>query len=153
VDKVASYSGDAATLTREDVEAVMSTTAATSVFDFLDAVGGRDCRTALRLLADLLGEGEQLLGVHAMSLRHVRNLLSVRSLLDRGMPLAAIAEELGMREWQTRNLVRQAGRFEQEDLVRALTEAAETERRMKTSQDPRLAFERWLVSICGSGAG
>lgn len=152
VEKVCAYSGDATTLTRDDIEAVMSTTAPTSVFDFLDAVGARDCRTALRVLSDLLEEGEQLLGVHAMTLRHVRNLLSVRSLVDRGMTVQGIEPELGMQRWQARNLVRQAGRFELSELTRALVAAAEAERKMKTSQEPRLVFERWLVSVCGSGS-
>lgn len=151
IEKVIAFVGDNATLSREDVEQVMSTTAPTSIFDFLDAVGGRDCRGSLRLLADLLGEGESLFGVHAMSVRHVRNLLSIRAILDRpdgSRSPEALAREVGLIPWQARNLIRQAERFTSRELVDALRGAADTEARMKSSSEGRLAFERWLISVC-----
>ncbi len=149
IAKVCSFVGDVETISKEDIESVMSTTAPTSIFDFLDALGFRDCRGALRMLASLLGEGESLLGIHAMSLRHVRNLLSARSLLDRGSSTRDVSSLLGLQEWQGRNLVRQADRFEAGELMDALRAAAGAEEKMKTSQEARLAFERWLVGVCG----
>jgi DNA polymerase-3 subunit delta len=152
IDKVIAFSGDRQVLSRDDVEQVMSTTAPTSIFDFLDALGSRECRDALRLLAALLADGESVHGVHAMSLRHVRNLLSVRALQGRPgetMSSSAIAAQMGVQEWQTRNLIRQAGRFSTGELVDGLRSAAAGEADMKTSRDPRLVFERWVVSLCG----
>jgi DNA polymerase-3 subunit delta len=152
IDKVIAFTGDRQTLSRDDVEEVMSTTAPTSIFDFLDALGSRECRDALRLLASLVAEGESIHGIHAMSLRHVRNLLGVRALRDRGdqpAGAAAIAAQMGMMEWQARNLIRQADRFAAGELVDALRMAAAGEAEMKTSREPRLVFERWIVSVCG----
>ena len=76
------FSGEERTLSRHEVEQVMSTTAPTSIFDFVDAFGSRDVRLALRLLADLLAEGVSIFGVHAMSVRHTRNLMSTRALRE-----------------------------------------------------------------------
>lgn len=152
IDKVIAFTGEEATLSRQDVEQVMSTTAPTSIFDFLDAIGGRDCRGALQLLADLLGEGESIHGVHAMTVRHVRNLISIRAVLDRPDSVRspdAIAKQVGLIPWQARNLVRQADRFSAGELVDALRGCAVTDEQMKTSRDARLAFERWLISVCG----
>jgi len=151
IEKVIAFVGDRTTLSREDVEQVMSTTAPTSIFDFLDAVGGRDCRVSLRLLSDLLGEGESIFGIHAMSVRHVRNLLSIRAILDRPDGIRSpdgLAREVGLIPWQARNLIRQAERFSTSELVDALRGAAASEARMKSSSDGRLAFERWLISVC-----
>ena len=87
-----------------------------------------------------------------MLLRHVRQLLQVRSLLDRPdapRTQEAVAGSVGVSPWQARNLMRQAGRFTAAELVQALRAAAEGEAQMKTSRDPRLVLERWLVSVCG----
>jgi len=152
IEKVISFTGDEITLSRDEIEQVMSTTAPTSVFDFLDALGSRDCRDAMRVLAALLDEGESVHGVHAMSVRHVRNLLSARALLERdeeGSATALISREVGVREWQARNLVTQARRFDSAELVDALLSAAESEAKMKTSRDPRLVFEIWVLGVCG----
>lgn len=153
VEKVVAFAGERTKLTRADVEAVVEETAAPSVFEMLDAMGSRDCRTALRLLAAMLDAGEELPKVQALAVRHVRSLLSVVSMTERGMQEAAMASELRLAPWQVRNLVRQAKRFDERDLSVSLREAAKAEARMKTSQgDPRLVFERWLLATCGGRA-
>jgi DNA polymerase III subunit delta len=152
IEKVISFTGDETTLSRDEIEQVMSTTAPTSIFDFLDALGSRDCRDAMRVLTALLDEGESVHGVHAMSVRHIRNLLSARALLERddeGSSTALISREVGVREWQARNLMVQARRFDAVELVDALLSAAESEAKMKTSRDPRLVFEIWVLEVCG----
>jgi len=151
IDKVVAFTGDEGTLSRTEIEQVMSTTAPTSVFDFTDALGGRDTRTALRRLAALLDEGESIYGIHALSVRHIRNLLSVSALSSRGERGAALGEimrEVGVRDWQARTLLRQADRFTPTELVDALRGAAQAEAEMKTSRESRLAFERWIIAVC-----
>ena len=152
IEKVISFTGAEITISRHEIEQVMSTTAPTSIFDFLDALGSRDCREAMRILSALLDEGESVHGVHAMSVRHVRSLLSARALLDRDEPgsqTALISREIGVREWQARNLATQARRFDAAELVDALLSAAEGEGKMKTSRDPRLVLEIWVLEVCG----
>jgi DNA polymerase-3 subunit delta len=152
IQKVVAFTGEETTLSRDEIEAVMSTTAPTSIFDFLDALGGRDCRRALRLLADLLGEGESIYGVEAMTARHVRSLISVRVLSARedGAEQSDIAREIAAAPWQVKNYTRQADRFSEGELVDALRNLAQADREMKTSREPRLVFERWIVDTCGS---
>jgi len=150
MDKVVAYAGDRVELTRADVEQVVSVTAATSVFDFTGSLGDRDCARALRLLNDLVEDGESVYGIHAMALRYVRDLLSARALLNRGEgSVAEIARALSRPDWQVKALPRQAQNFSAEDLVGFLRLAAETEAKMKTSRDERLAFECWVVRVCG----
>ena len=54
-------------------------------------------------------QGESVLGLHAMAVRHVRSLLAARALLDRGVHAGAIGRELGMPDWQAQKLA-QSGR-------------------------------------------
>jgi DNA polymerase-3 subunit delta len=150
VDKTVSYVGDRADITLADVEEVASTTAKTSVFELGTALGNRDCSTALRLLNRLLGDGESVYGLHALALRQLRDLLSARALIDRGQGSQdELARALGRPSWQMRNLAGQARRFSAGELVALLQAAAASEAEMKTSRDPRLAFERWIVKVCG----
>jgi len=152
MDKIIAFTGERNTLSRADVEEVMSTTAPASVFDMLDAIGSRDCKGALRVLADLVGGGESVFGAHAMALRHVRHLLQTRALLDRrdyARSQEAVAKAIGVSPWQAKNIMRQAQRFTTAELVQALRLAAAGEAQMKTSRDPRLVFERWLITVCG----
>jgi len=149
VDKIVAYAGERTTLDRDDVQSVVAGAAPTSVFDLLNAMGARDCAAALAALDGLLADGEQLTGVHAMAVRHLRMLISTRALLDRGATSAAIMRELKLQDWQARNAIRQAGRFEPIELTRALRDAAETDANLKSGQgEPRVLFEMWLVGVC-----
>lgn len=153
IAKVIAFTGERVTLSRDDIEQVMTTAAPTSIFEFLDAIGGRKCGEALALLNRLLFAGESIYGIHAMSVRHIRQLISVLAFMNRPDGLsspAAVARGVGagMREWQARNLIGQAKRFHVSELVDALRLAAAAEADMKTSRDPRLIYERWLMGVC-----
>ncbi len=151
VDKVIAFAGDARTLSRDDIEEVMSSTAATSVFEFLDALGSRDPRSTLRCATDLLSSGQTEAYIHVMAARRLRELVTAEALLARGEHgTFALAKALHKQEWQVRDLPRQAGRFAPGELVDALRDAATAEADMKTSRDSRLVLERWLLSVCGA---
>ena len=150
VDKAVAFTGDKATLSREDIEQVVSTTATASVFELNSALANRDCARALRLVDRLLGDGESIFGLHALALRQVRDLITARALIDRGeSSTSALAKALGRPDWQIKNLPRQAAAFTSEELVDILRSAAVGEAEMKTSRDARLVFERWIVKVCG----
>lgn len=149
LDKIVAYAGDRVGLTRADVIEVVSHTAETSVFEFTEALANRDAAGSLRLLAELLGQGESIFGVHAMALRQVRDLIAARAMVDRGHgSLAEIAKAIGRPDWQLKSVPRQVRGFTAQQLVDALRAAAATEAQMKTSRDARLVFERWIVKVC-----
>jgi DNA polymerase-3 subunit delta len=149
VDKLVAHAGAKKRLVKDDILEVVSETSPTSVFDFTDAIGSRDAEDALRLLARLVADGERVHGMHAMAVRHVRDLVATRSLLDRRESMSEMMSTLGKPDWIVRKLVGQAERFREEELTAALCDAAEWEAKMKTSRvEPRLAVERWAISVC-----
>ena len=149
-DKAVAFVGGREEITRDDIEQVASTTAPSSAYEFTDALANRDCRAALRLLSELLGDGESVYGLHALSLRALRDLIAARVVIERGGgSLAEIAKTIGRPDWQLKNVPRQARGFTTQELVDALRAAAASEAQMKTSRDPRLVFERWIVKVCG----
>lgn len=147
--KVIAFVGERSTIEREDIDEVVARVAPVSIFDFLNALGARECASALERLDDLLAAGEQLIGIHSMTVRHLRTLVSVRALLDRGAERSAMQREVGMADWQLRMAIEQAGRFDAGALSRALRGAAEVEARLKSGQgDARTVFEVWLAGMC-----
>lgn len=151
-DKVVAYVGDREGVTAADIAAVVSAGAPTSVFDYLEAVGSRDTTLSLRLLRGLLDGGESALGVHAMTVRHVRALVGARALMDRHVRMDQMAPGLGMAPWQVKRVVEQARNFEPAELTRALRGLARTEATMKSSPaDAGLDLERWVVEVTRGG--
>jgi DNA polymerase-3 subunit delta len=153
IDKVVAYVGSRARVDASDIAAVV-TSDAVSVFEYLDALGSRDLGRALQLLAKYLASGESVHGTLAMSVRHVRNLLGARALMDRHTRVDEMAPQLGRAPWQVRNVVGQAGNFTQAELARALCAAAATEAERKSGAvDGAIVLERWIVSVVGVRPG
>jgi DNA polymerase-3 subunit delta len=148
IDKAVAFAGERVEITNADIEAVASTTAPTSIFEFTDALADRDCRRALALAADLIGSGESVFGLQAMAVRTVRDLIAVESLIGRGASTGEMMAAAGRPEFVVRKLTRQVRNFDSGQLVDALRAAAQTDAEMKTSRDARLAFERWIVRTC-----
>lgn len=149
MEKVIAYAGERTALTREDIEAVVVRTAEMKVFDVPNALAERDCAATLRLLDRWLSSGETVYGVWALCLRTIRDLIAARAMIERGEGSAAqLGVALGRPEWMVRDLIRQAKAFGPGHLVDVLGAAADVEAQMKTSRDPRLAFERWIVKVC-----
>lgn len=148
-EKIIAYTGERTDLSRDDVVSVVAETAPASVFDFLNAVCARECAPALELLDDLISDGQELAGIHAMTVRQIRTLISTRAILDRGGTKADVQRDVGMADWQARNAIEQAQRFTAEELARALRDAAGLEAQMKSgAADARVLFEIWLVQLC-----
>lgn len=151
-DKVVAYVGDRTEVTREDIDAVVSAGAPTSVFDYLAAVGARDTAGALRLLGGVL-QSESVLGVQAMTVRHIRALVGARALMDRQVRVEQMASELGLAPWQVKNTVEQAANFAPAELSKALRALAKVEAEMKSSpaEEAGLELERWVVEVTRRG--
>lgn len=146
VDKVVAYVGDRERVTTADISAVVARGVA-SVFDLTDSLGARDAGRAVARLRSLLAAGESPYGILAMAVRHVRNLVGARALMDRGSRADEMAGLLGMPPWQVRGILAQAANYTPEELSRALRDAAAVDADLKTGADAPGAIERWIVSV------
>jgi len=111
LQKLKAYVGDLDLIDQAEVEAVVSRSRHQSVFDLTDALGGKDAGTALRVLRELLAEGESPVGVLSMLVRHFRQLWKIRDLLDRGISSKEIPKSVGVNPYFVNGLIRQARNF------------------------------------------
>lgn len=88
-----------------------------SLFALLDAVGERERMRAFALLHRLLAEGERPESVFWAVLRYIRNLGSIRSLLDRGRMYATIIEETGLHPYVVKKGIEQVRAYSLSELA------------------------------------
>lgn len=89
-----------------------------TVYPFFDRLGERDLAGALRALDDLRDDAGRLLGG---AVRHLARLATLRALIERRVPAAAMAEFVSVPDWLLRRLVAQAKRFSLEEAAAALS--------------------------------
>lgn len=112
--KLFAYAGERSLVDMADVVAVVSDTRVDSIFDLINALGGRKAGEALRLLGRLLEEGGVPLVILTMMVRHFRQLWKIRELLDQKVENKEIARRAGINPYFVDGLIAQARRFSAE---------------------------------------
>lgn len=83
-EKLSLFLGERRRATREDVQAVVSSTPTSAMWDLQDAVGERKLAEALELVAEFLAGKENPIGIVISLMNRVRDLMLYREGLDQG---------------------------------------------------------------------
>lgn len=157
--KLATYTAGERAITADDVALLTPYSAEASVFKMVDALGERRGQVALRLLRQLLDDGEEPLKVFGMIVRQYRLLTQVREQLDLGLTVNAAGQALGLRDFVARSLGEQARSYRIEHLERVMEILLEVDVSIKTGDFERtltmkpaeLALETLVVRLAGRG--
>ena len=136
----------------DDVRAVVVGTREADIFSLTDAIGRRDHRRALAMLATMFRNGEkdtgQAMRVFSMLVWQMRRLCVAKFADD---PERA----LGIKPFAVRKLEEQSRAFSDEDLQRAYASLATLDLQFKGGSkvayhSPYLVLQRWILETCGA---
>lgn len=151
VDKLSLYVGAAGrrSIGVDDVKAVAALGRSRSAFELADRLAARDAAGVLRLLQELLGQGEVPVRLLALVAARLRRLLEVAELRAKGVASEAAARRLGLPPWLFRRLEAEARRFTARDLERALFLTQELDLRLKSSRTaPQTLLTGLVLEVC-----
>lgn len=167
LEKLALYTQDRGEITEQDVEAMTSASAEANIFQFLDELGMRNARMALRHLETILppgtrrGAGQAVVGSIARQLRLIWQAKALRDHREEARSEEFRArfpsrhnyfEALKGKDWMGEKLARQAARFTHEELARALLLLNLTDQRLKgrteENLDDRTALQLFVAEVC-----
>ncbi len=111
IEKLVLYKGSEAAIGADDVALLSPYAAEDTIFELVDALGGRQANRAAELFQDKINEGAEPFYLFSMFIRQFRLLLQTRYLLDEGERAAGVAEQLKLRPFVADKLVRQARNF------------------------------------------
>ena len=151
VEKLALYVGDQGEIQAGDVAEVVADTRSQSVFALTDAVAEGAADRALRVLNNMIRDGESSLVIVGHLARHFRNLSSVQSLERKGENVERIRANLGLHPFVVKKCLMQLKRFTPRALAGHLAALAECDLQLKRGRLPdNLALEKLVISLCGS---
>ncbi len=116
ITKLVLYAGESHTISAEDVVSLSPYVAEASIFDLVDALGGRDARRAAQLLHQKLSDGTDPFYLFGMLIRQFRLLIQVKELALQGDRPPAIADTLKLHSYVVTKLYQQSHGFSLEQL-------------------------------------
>ena len=121
------------------------------VFELVDAIGAGNMIQALKILRQLLIEGEEPLKILAMITRQIRLLWKTKAFVNEQKSISAqqLAGKISVMPRSAETLLQQAPRFSQQKLKSALKRIGAVDRALKTStNDPNILLEDLFIDLC-----
>jgi DNA polymerase-3 subunit delta len=148
MDKLMVFAGAEGSITEAAVGELAGAMRQRGIFELTGALGRRDVRAALQVLASLLEAGEAPLMIVTMMARHYRQVLIAKEMLGGRRSPAEISEAAGIPPFVLDEFLRQAKSVDTGTARRLLTTLAEIDRRFKsTNADHRMVLEALICSI------
>ncbi|GFO56701.1 DNA polymerase III subunit delta [Geomonas sp. Red276] len=148
IEKLCLYCGKKEVVEVADVKAIVSDTKVESVFEFTDALGMKDLKTALRMLTTILSDGEAPLRVLGAVARHYRQLWQVRALLDKKVPSSELAKSAGIAPYFLQKVTAQARNYQARELKKVFEGMVELDLAFKSGGQEAALFERFVIDAC-----
>lgn len=119
IDKLAAYAGPGGMVTAAMVDALVTPSLESTVFQMIDCLMDRRLPRAIELTGAVLSSGETCIGILAMLTRQMRLLTHMKLLKLDGLPLPAIERQLSLNHYAATRMERQAARLSAERLEEA----------------------------------
>lgn len=149
VEKLLLYAPESKEISESAVEQLVPSSRLHKLYELTDAIGRKDRRNAIRLIANVLESGEPALRVSATLANHFRQVLIARELLDSGqVDTRAIAAAAQVNPRWVENLIRTARLIDSKTAREMCLRTAEIDRRLKSSGvDQKLILESLIHSL------
>ena len=147
IDKISAYSG-AATIVKEDIDAVTEPVLDAVVFQMTDLLGAGDYGGALLKLQQLFKMQQEPIAILGAVGSHFRRLGTARTVLDAGRGSGELMKLCGLSDYPARKTMDAARRFSAAFCARTAELVIETDYRMKTSYDePERLLELLILQL------
>jgi DNA polymerase-3 subunit delta len=154
LEQLALYAGDRASITLEDVEALVPETRQRSVFELTRAIGEGDVTRALRTLANMFRNREPPLRVQFMLARQLRQIWRAKELAAAGAGRDEIASAVGVPPFFLDDVLTPARRMTNRTLARGFERLYQADRALKSSRvDGELLLSRLVEQLSTDARG
>lgn len=150
-EKLVLYVGEG-TATHEDVAVLCPPDVQSNIFAFVDSLAAGQRGRAIKLLEDLIENGEPPLRLTFMIRRQFQLVARARALFERGASQGEAAKELKVPPFVARKLEEQGRTLDDGDLERALALVLEMERGLKGAKElgDELQVELTVLKLSGT---
>ncbi|HKM39420.1 MAG TPA: DNA polymerase III subunit delta [bacterium] len=146
LDKLASYAQDGGTVSRHDIELLVSESRESRVFALTDAVLSKNREQALFALQELLRQGERPIGLVGLLAYQLRIVGSAKAALEQKIAPQQVAKMLKIHPYVAQKAVAQSRHFSWGEIYRLIRKLAAADEKLKsTSLEPKLVLEEAIL--------
>ncbi|MEG0854888.1 MAG: DNA polymerase III subunit delta [Terrisporobacter sp.] len=151
--KISSFVGKDNKVTNEVIDRLSQKKIENDIFKLIDYIGEKNSSSAIKILIDMIQEGESVLGIFAMISRQFKIVMQVRQLQIEGNSVNDIGQKLGLRQFVVNKALKQSRNFSDEIIIDMLNFILENDFKIKNGLiKDTLAIEILVSKYCQRNA-
>lgn len=149
IKKISSFAGKDTKVTNEIIDRLSQKKIENDIFKLIDYIGEKNSQNAIKILNDMINEGESVLGIFAMINRQFKIVLQVKELLNKGMNNKVIADKLKMSLFVVNKSIKISKNFTESMIIDMLNYILESDYKIKNGlMRDTLAIEMLVSQYC-----
>ena len=147
--KLQQYIGERKQVSEKDVLSCASRLKNDSLFDLTAAIGRKDMVQSLNLLAHLLGQNQNEMGLLALLARHIRILSKIQEGEKQKLGKNQLAQKAGIPPYFLKNYLNQAQLWSERQIQETLEALFSTDKALKSSPlSSHIWLENFILKVC-----
>lgn len=149
IKKISSFAGKDTKVTNEIIDRLSQKKIENDIFKLIDYIGEKNSQNAIKILNDMINEGESVLGIFAMINRQFKIVLQVKELLNKGMNNKSIADKLKISLFVVNKSIKISRNFTESMIIDMLNYILESDYKIKNGlMRDTLAIEMLVSKYC-----
>lgn len=147
--KISSFVGKDNKVTNEVIDRLSQKKIENDIFKLIDYIGEKNSSNAIKILNDMIQEGESVLGIFAMISRQFKIVMQVRQLQIQGSSVNDIGQKLNVHQFVVNKALKQSRNFSDEMIIDMLNFILENDFKIKNGLiKDTLAVEILVSKYC-----
>ncbi len=149
INKISSFVGRGNIVTNEIIDKLSQKKVENDIFKLIDYIGEKNPSNAIRILNDMIQEGESVLGIFAMIAKQFRVVMQVRQYQIEGYTSKAISDKLKIHTFVVNKALKQSLNFSDDMIIDMLNYILESDYKIKNGLiKDTLAVEILVSKYC-----
>ncbi len=149
IKKISAFVGKGNKVTNEVIDKLSQKKVENDIFKLIDYIGEKKSSSAIKILNDMIQEGESVLGIFAMIARQFKLVIQVRHLSAQGYDSKKVAEKLKVHPFVVTKAIKQSNNFSDEIIIDMLNDILNNDYKIKNGLiRDTLSLEMFISKYC-----
>lgn len=149
INKISSFVGKGNKVTNDIIDKLSQKKVENDIFKLIDCIGEKRSSNAVKILNDMIHEGESVLGIFSMIAKQFKVVMQVRQLQKEGYTTKVMSEKLKIHPFVAGKALKQTNNFTDDTIVEMLNYILESDYKIKNGLvRDTLAIEMLVSKYC-----
>jgi DNA polymerase-3 subunit delta len=149
IDKISDYTDIGNKVSIEAIDNLTENKIENNIFNLIDSISMKNSSKAMKILNDILGEGQSVFAIFSMLAKQFKNIIQVKKLKSKKTPQSEIASILKIHIYTLKKMMKQVDKLSEKEVIEMMNFLLESEYKIKNGLlRESLSLEMFISKFC-----